>query len=480
MKINFYLRIAASILCALATLGSSSSHAQVCNLPQAIERPSVRAVDYQNLDRTTDYYALVLSWSPNHCDQQKTSAQRAKHAFQCTLNAFEFVVHGLWPQDANAKNLREHPRHCNTSGALPHDLIKMYMCIVPGADLMQNEWQAHGTCAWDSAEKYFQRIQTEFERFPKPARVAFSDANGKSTPGKIKAAFVQSSEGRLSPDQLAVFVAKGNQLKEVWICLDKQFEPTSCQGQGTSNHKNISVPKPRSLRSGLATHTPTEILTESAEASDLDCPRAQTKFADYSKGTRQAFWNQLYVDGGKTIYCGARFRAGSRETQGGLPINIEHAVPKSRFDARPAKGDLHNLWPSITLVNSARSNYLLVDDIPGETSAFAEHANPELSGCDFELQSVRRPGGGKVTVVEPVPAARGPLARATLHMALAYPSLKLSEAEWAMYLAWHKTHPVDGEEQRRNDVIEAEQGTRNPFVDSPDSAVALIAGCRIQ
>lgn len=233
----------AAALCATAT----ASMAQMCTLPEQITAPQVRAPDYRNPDVGTDYHAFVLSWSPEHCAAQKTPAQRAKHKFQCQLNSFEFVVHGLWPQSASASNSRQHPRHCKDASALDAEIVKAHLCTVPGADLMQNEWQAHGTCGWDAPEDYFSRIELEYERYAKPAYASFVSANGSTTVGDLKAAFANASPGLLSPDQVAVFVAKGSpqRLQEVWICLDVDFQPTDCRGAGAPDTQRIVVRKPK-------------------------------------------------------------------------------------------------------------------------------------------------------------------------------------------------------------------------------------------
>ena len=142
-------RFLTGLLLALAipspTWGQSS-----WQLQSTITEPSVRQPDWQNPNVATDYLALVLSWSPEHCAQQTTTAKRAKHAFHCQLNRFEFVVHGLWPQSQQAQSAQDHPRHCESSGSLPVDLLKRHLCSVPGTDLMQNEW--HGDDGTNNAE----------------------------------------------------------------------------------------------------------------------------------------------------------------------------------------------------------------------------------------------------------------------------------------------------------------------------------------
>ncbi len=210
--------------------------------------------------------------------------------------------------------------------------------------------------------------------------------------------------------------------------------------------------------------------------SGLTCPKAQTRFNEYGKEVRDAFW-KIYRDGGTTIYCAAPFRAQPRRTTpSGLPVNIEHAVPQASMKGiQSASGDPHNLWPSILEVNAARAHWRLVDNIPGEVGFFAGRAEPELAGCDFELQPT-----DDSAVVEPAVPARGPLARAILHMVLAYPEIRIRTADVEQLQSWHAAYAVSAEERRRNDEIEALTGVRNAFVDFPEWGRRIVEACRRQ
>lgn len=469
-----------TLACFLLTLVSSPlSWAQPsCQLPATIKAPEVRPIDWSNPDVSTDYLSLVLSWSPEHCAQQTTSAQRAKHAFQCELNSFEFVVHGLWPQSAQAHSAQDHPRNCKDAQALPVDLLKRHLCTVPGTDLMQNEWQAHGTCGWPDPETYFGTIERLVSQFNRPGFAAMTGAaagtsTANTTSGRIKNAFVDANPGRLRRDQVQVTVGSGNRLKEIWICLTSGANPVpmACPPGGTPDDKNVIVRAP-----ARPTAPPLADISDPSDSGDVECPVRQQKFSGYSSAAKSALWSTVYADGGKTIYCQAQFDAGSRQTHGGLPMNIEHALPKSKVKVTSGQGDLHNLWPSIVAVNSARANFALTGNIPGEQWTFASSPKPELANCDFEIESVKKPGG-KLTVVEPTPQARGRLARSVLHMALAY-RVPIPESEWVMYLDWHEQFPPAADEQRRNDRIASVQGTRNPFIDSPQHARLLVQSCR--
>ncbi|WP_256584001.1 ribonuclease [Pseudomonas sp. SDI] len=221
-------------------------------MPDTVEPAPARPVDYVNDDRPTDYLALVLSWSPEHCEgmRNKSKEIRAKHAFQCfSGNRFEWVVHGLWPQNGHAKDYQDHPRNCQTVGSLPAPLVKQHLCMMPGADLMQNEWQAHGTCGWSSPERYFADIQKVYGTLHRPTTQEMLGSNpgpNKLVNAKvldIKQAFLALNP-TLPAESLRVSVASDNRLKELWVCLDKDLAPMACPKGGTPDGQQIRVRTP--------------------------------------------------------------------------------------------------------------------------------------------------------------------------------------------------------------------------------------------
>ena len=116
----------------------------------------------QNKHAPTDYYTLVLSWSPAFCDiQRKKYGEQppASLQYQCgKTQHFGWVIHGLWPQNAKARRVSDHPRFCR--GDLPmveEAVIQNYLVESPSAALLQGEWEKHGSCAFDSAHKYFEK-----------------------------------------------------------------------------------------------------------------------------------------------------------------------------------------------------------------------------------------------------------------------------------------------------------------------------------
>ena len=115
---------------------------------------------------------LALSWSPAFCEKQRAqygnnlpdSAQ-----YQCsTKNQFGWVVHGLWPQNANARSVTDHPRFCKGDLAplqlkprtLPFNLARRKII----ARRMGKTRQLR----FDSAEAYFKQEKALFESLSLP------------------------------------------------------------------------------------------------------------------------------------------------------------------------------------------------------------------------------------------------------------------------------------------------------------------------
>ena len=193
----------------------------------------------------------------------------------------------------------------------------------------------------------------------------------------------------------------------------------------------------------------------------------QQRFTDYFDAL-PVFWEEVYPEGGKTLYCGKRF--GNRK---GKSINVEHVFPmawvmnaegcRSRDGCRETstrfniiESDMHNFYPARKEINKARGSFRF-GDIKGESRKFGS--------CDFEVDGKRR-------VAEPRPASRGNIARAMFHMAETY-DLKIFKKQAKLLQRWNRSDPPDKVERQRNAVIEKIQGTRNHFIDQPAAADRL-------
>ena len=138
--------------------------------------------------------------------------------YQCGSNrTLGWVVHGLWPQNANALSVTDHPRFCKGDlPALPKDLLARYLAISPGEQLLQGEWEKHGSCAFDSAQQYFAKEQELFSSLKLPNQ-------------------------NLSRNELFRWMKQHNpQLKnaylgasrnELFICYDKKWQVINCQSK---------------------------------------------------------------------------------------------------------------------------------------------------------------------------------------------------------------------------------------------------------
>lgn len=204
---------------------------------------------------------LVYSWSPYHCkqtgaDTKQSKKDKAKKGalaawdtdFQCKRNNFGFVVHGLWPQAEGKTGKQGQPRACKPAAPLAPQVVRQHLCTVPGVYLMQNEWQAHGTCHWNAPEAYFGDIDKLTGDYPMPDLAALQNRDVKVD--DVVAAIVDGSNGTLSAEMVGVRAAeaaKKRSLQEIYICMDLQYKPKVCPSRGTPGDLNVfvwPVPKP--------------------------------------------------------------------------------------------------------------------------------------------------------------------------------------------------------------------------------------------
>ncbi len=187
----------------------------------------------------------------------------------------------------------------------------------------------------------------------------------------------------------------------------------------------------------------------------------QTQFSRYGFA-RQAFWKKLYSETHESLYCKKTFHGKSG-------FNIEHvfaaswmkeAIPKCRRKNRKEcrrlsprfnlmESDLHNMYPTITTVNSARGSYVFAE-LEGEYVK---------QDCPLEMGD---------HAVEPPEYAKGKVARAILYMTHEY-NIDLDKVTNSPgfekdLLRWHCTYPPTPTEIIRNDKILKLQRTSNPFV----------------
>ena len=217
--------LAAALAAALAVLalagGARASSLKACAVPPAVTPapPEAPPADQVHTDVPIAAYLLALFWSPEAC---RAGIPESDKVIQCQDNSFGFTVHGLWPNGPD----RVHPRYCRPSPSMSPATVKANLCMTPSPWLLQHEWQAHGTCRWDTPEAYFRKARKVRAGLDVPDLVPGPDQT--MTAGQIREAFLKRNR-RLSREGLNVRVKDGR-LTEVWVCMDLKFKPAACRG----------------------------------------------------------------------------------------------------------------------------------------------------------------------------------------------------------------------------------------------------------
>ncbi len=222
----------------------------------------------------------------------------------------------------------------------------------------------------------------------------------------------------------------------------------------------------------------------------LEVHADQEAIVSYGAATKRAYG--LYFGAAASeatdIYCGIRFKVTSEDS--GRPtdwLSLEHAYPadwmadvfgcNSREDCRVqsnaknrarfnhAEGDLHNLWPALTNLNSSRGKRPF-GEIPGDDPKEVV-VNGKKFKCDFENDG---------SVVEPRKIVKGNLARSIFYMCKEY-GFPVDAEMLKTLRKWNKEDPPSPFERMRNAKIALIQKTKNPFVDKPQLANTL--ACKV-
>lgn len=181
-----------------------------------------------------------------------------------------------------------------------------------------------------------------------------------------------------------------------------------------------------------------------------------------TKAATRIFWNQLYSQGGTSLYCGQTFAGeggqlkvspiySSKQLKSALRCitNRQCSIMTPAYPYMTA--DLHNLYPALSRVELARRNAQF-----GELDASAPSKFEDI-GCDMKTS---------FQLVEPRDEAKGNIARAIFYMHVEYDLPIVGQVQ--MFKKWHQMDPPDAEEKARNDKIANLQGTRNRFIDNPE------------
>ena len=182
----------------------------------------------------------------------------------------------------------------------------------------------------------------------------------------------------------------------------------------------------------------------------------------------------IYSD--STQYQFGSSAQGASYSKEGDSYNREHMIPQSVFnEASPMVSDAHHVLPSDGYVNNRRSAYP-----HGNVTGSVTYTSND--GCKLGK------GTGNTTVFEPMDEYKGDIARIYFYFVTCYqdkisnysfgaftqnPYPSLNSNFLSVYLQWAKDDPVSQKEIDRNNAIYAQQGNRNPFIDSPYAVGAI-------
>jgi ribonuclease T2 len=214
-------------LAALLVTPACGKQASSCTVPADLPRPMLEGptVDQPRRVLPITGYTLALSWSPQYCASRSTSPQ---DHIQCggTVGRFGFTLHGLWPDGKGG----QWPQYCRPTRLVSEKLIRENLCGTPSPQLIQHEWEKHGTCMVTTPAEYFDRSGALYRALSFPD---MAELRGRTmTAADFQKSFAEANEG-MRADQMRLGVTKDGWLEEVRICLNKRFARRSCPpGQG--------------------------------------------------------------------------------------------------------------------------------------------------------------------------------------------------------------------------------------------------------
>ncbi len=133
-------------------------------------------------------------------------------------------------------------------------------------------------------------------------------------------------------------------------------------------------------------------------------------------------------------------------------MNVEHTWPQSKGASGKAKSDLHHLFPTLSKVNSRRSNFPFCDVVKVNWQGkFSRQGYDKKGHICFEAPREHK----------------GNIARAMFYFSVRY-NIRIDRDEESVLKKWHILDPVDQAEIDRNRKIYNYQKNSNIFVEHPE------------
>ena len=165
-----------------------------------------------------DYFLLTLSWAPEFCASNPNSRKSA----ECAANHhMGLLAHGLWPQYDNGKG----PEDCASTPPVSSSTVNHMMPIMPGKQLIQHEWQKHGTCSSMSVQDYFGAIEKLYNGLEVPPELKKPATSAQASPTAIEQKFAAANN---APKRAFRVSCPQNEFSAVEVCLSKDLQYQAC------------------------------------------------------------------------------------------------------------------------------------------------------------------------------------------------------------------------------------------------------------
>lgn len=172
-----------------------------------------------------DFYLLDMPWGSEFCSIKDVSPQcRPQRGF---------VLHGLWPQNDDGT----WPVFCSEESG-PADL-RPQLDITPDPQLLQHEWDKHGTCSAVGPQRFFMMEREAFRSIAVPQQFQHVQHELRMTPEQVLNLFYKSNP-RLPEDSMVVS-CKDGRLTAVEACFSKELKPVRCMGLHSCAAKTIII-----------------------------------------------------------------------------------------------------------------------------------------------------------------------------------------------------------------------------------------------
>lgn len=214
-------RLPAALAALLALSACGRKDAPTCEIPADLPRPMLEgpSIDQPRRLLPIGGYTLAVSWTPEYCVDRATSPQ---DRIRCgEPGRFGFTLHGLWPDGEGAL----WPQYCTPTRLVPETVIRAHLCSTPSPQLIQHEWEKHGTCMKTTPADYFARSGKLYAELKFPEMDKLRGRTMRAA--DFQKSFADANPG-MAADQMRLNVGKTGWLEEVWLCLDKGFRRRAC------------------------------------------------------------------------------------------------------------------------------------------------------------------------------------------------------------------------------------------------------------